>query len=107
MSAKDGKPEYVKLVAKDGYEFFVERECAMVSGTIRALLENPGNVLREQKDLEVQCQSISAPILERVIQYFYYKQKYQNAAFGVEVPEFVIEPEIAIDVLSAANYLDA
>ena len=29
----------IKLVSADGAEFFVHRKCAMVSGTIRTMLE--------------------------------------------------------------------
>lgn len=43
--------------------------------------------------------------MEKVIQYFYYKLKYTNST--TEIPEFVIEPEIALELLMAANFLDA
>jgi transcription elongation factor B subunit 1 len=53
---------------------------------------------------EIRLAEISAPVLEKVIQYFQYKLKYNNSTG--EIPEFVIEPEIAIDLLEAANFLD-
>ena len=38
--------------------------------------------------------------MEKVIQYFYYKHKYANAVH--EIPEFVIEPSVALELLMAA-----
>jgi hypothetical protein len=40
-------------------------------------------------------------ILDKVVRYMYYKFK-----FSPESPEFKIEPEIALELLVAANYLD-
>jgi hypothetical protein len=38
-----------------------------------------------------------------VIQYFYYKLRYTNST--TEIPEFPIEPEVALELLMAANFL--
>lgn len=35
-------PAVVKLISSDGYEFVIEREAAMVSGTIKNMLSSPG-----------------------------------------------------------------
>ena len=48
---------------------------------------------------------ISSPILEKVCQYFYFKLKYSNST--QQIPEFHIEPTIALDLLMASNFLDA
>lgn len=58
----------------------------------------------EQQLGEINFREISTPILEKVIQYFYYKLKYTNST--TEIPEFPIEPEIALELLMAANFLD-
>ena len=52
MADSDGKGEaggvegpdamYVKLIASDGHEFFIKREHALTSGTIKAMLSGPG-----------------------------------------------------------------
>lgn len=47
---------------------------------------------------------ISTKTLEKTIQYFYYKLKYTN--HDGPLPEFEIEPESALELLMAANYLD-
>jgi len=36
---------YVKLVSSDGHEFIIKREHALTSGTIKAMLSGPGDVL--------------------------------------------------------------
>ncbi|CAE7843484.1 ELOC, partial [Symbiodinium microadriaticum] len=53
---------------------------------------------------EVRFPEIPALILEKVIQYLYYKVRYTNSS--QRVPNFDIEPEIALEVLMAANYLE-
>lgn len=40
----------------------------------------------------VTFREIRTPILEKVIQYFYYKLKYSNSTSVI--PEFAIEPEV-------------
>eukprot|EP01115_Flamella_aegyptia_P006006 TRINITY_DN2537_c2_g1_i1.p1 TRINITY_DN2537_c2_g1~~TRINITY_DN2537_c2_g1_i1.p1 ORF type:complete len:107 (+),score=28.34 TRINITY_DN2537_c2_g1_i1:51-371(+) len=93
----------VKLISHEGHVFIVDRKCAMVSGTIKSMLNGPGN-FAEQALGEINFKEISAKILEKVIQYFYYKQKYTNCS--TEIPEFVIEPEVALELLMAANFLE-
>jgi hypothetical protein len=63
-----------------------------------------GNFAEKEQD-RIEFHEISSNVLEKVIQYFYYKQKY-HASTG-EIPEFPIEPEIALELLMAANFLDA
>jgi len=93
----------VKLISADGHEFVIDRKAAFVSGTIKSMLASPG-AFAEQTLGEVHFREISTPILEKVIQYFYYKLKYTNST--TEIPEFPIEPEIALELLMAANFLD-
>jgi len=94
--------ETVKLISSEGHEFIVDRKAAMVSGTIKSMLFGG---FTEQELGEINFREISTPILEKVIQYFYYKLKYTNSA--VDIPEFPLEPEIALELLMAANFLDA
>ncbi|CAN0339755.1 unnamed protein product, partial [Ascophyllum nodosum] len=94
--------EFVKLVSAEGAEFWVDRKCAMVSGTIKAMLSAGG--LREAASGQVHFAEISTPILEKVIQFVYYKVRYTNSAS--RIPEFHIEPELALELLMAANFLD-
>eukprot|EP01091_Cochliopodium_minus_P012237 TRINITY_DN3668_c0_g1_i1.p1 TRINITY_DN3668_c0_g1~~TRINITY_DN3668_c0_g1_i1.p1 ORF type:complete len:106 (+),score=24.03 TRINITY_DN3668_c0_g1_i1:55-372(+) len=96
--------ETIKLISAEGHEFIIDKNAAMVSGTIKSMLSGPVN-FSENSLNEVSFREISTPILEKVIQYFYYKLKYTNSSN--EIPEFPIEPEIALELLMAANFLDA
>jgi hypothetical protein len=49
---------------------------------------------------------INAVILEKAIQYLYYKNKYnQRGDDDDDIPQFIIEPEIAVELLMASNFL--
>ncbi|GMI43026.1 hypothetical protein TrCOL_g2438 [Triparma columacea] len=93
--------EFVKLVSAEGHEFFVTRQVACVSGTIRAMLEGGFTEANEGK---ITFPEIKTAILEKTIQYCHYKLKYNGAS--VRIPEFPIEPEIALELLMSSNYLD-
>ena len=53
---------------------------------------------------EIRFPEISTAVLEKVLQYMYYKVRYTNSK--TPIPEFRIEPEVALELLMAANYLD-
>lgn len=53
---------------------------------------------------EIKFPEISAKVLERTAQYFYYKLKHTN--HSGQLPEFKIDPENALELLMAANFLD-
>jgi elongin-C len=55
---------------------------------------------------EINFREISSPVLQRVIEYCYHKKKYMSADSQVSVPEFPIAPEMALELLMAANFLD-
>jgi transcription elongation factor B subunit 1 len=57
-----------------------------------------------ESDGEIRLTEITTPVLEKVIEYFYYKLRYDNAQ---EIPEFPIDKDIAIPLLVAANFLNA
>lgn len=97
MSAPQDK--MIKLISGDGLEFYVHRKCAMVSGTIKMMLEGQ---FAENRG-EIRFPEISGVILEKVIQYFYYKVRYTNSP--QRVPNFNIEPEIVLELSMACNYL--
>ncbi|KAG7345937.1 Skp1 family, tetramerization domain containing protein [Nitzschia inconspicua] len=92
---------YVKLISAEGHEFFLDKTIAMISGTIKTMLEGS---FREAQDNIIRFPDIAGYILERVVKYLHYKEKYSNAA--TRIPEFIIEPEYALELLIAAKYLD-
>ncbi|CAG0885877.1 unnamed protein product [Cyprideis torosa] len=94
---------YVKLKSEDGHEFIVKREIALTSGTIKAMLSGPGT-FSENESNEIRFREIPSHVLQKVCMYFQYKVKYTNSS--TEIPEFQIAPEIALELLMAANFLD-
>lgn len=92
-------PQMIKLKSAEGHEFLVDRRCAMISGTIKTMLSGQ---FAESRG-EISFPEIPAAVLEKLIQYLYYKVRYTNST---RPPEFNIEPEIALDLLVAAGYLD-
>jgi len=84
------------------HQFFMDKAIAIAgSKTMKAMLE--GN-FRESEDNVIRFPDIAGPVLERVIQYLYYKDKHTRT-LG-RLPEFKIEPEAALELLVTANYLE-
>lgn len=101
MEKEDDKNStMIKLISAERHEFYVDRRCALVSGTIRNMLSAQ---FAESRG-EVTFPEIPGFILEKAIQYMYYKVRYTNSA--VRIPEFPIDPEYSLDLLMAANYLE-
>ncbi|BAF28921.1 uncharacterized protein [Oryza sativa Japonica Group] len=98
----DAPSGFVKLISAEGFEFVVDKKAAMVSNTLRNMLTSPGG-FSETREGEVRFPEISTPILEKICQYFYWSLHYSS---GKETSEFQIEPEITLELMMAANYLD-
>ncbi|RKO91969.1 BTB/POZ protein [Blyttiomyces helicus] len=97
--------ETVKLVSADGFEFVIDRKCAMASGTIKNMLSSPGMwQFTESVQNEINFRDIKAIILEKVCKYLYYKVRHTNTTS--DIPEFPIEAEVALELLMAADFLD-
>lgn len=97
---------YVKLVACDGHEFFMRRECAYVSGTIRHMLTQPGEY-EQGEVVEISFRSISSKIMAIVTQYMKYKFHYSQCEYDIiNLPIFQVPEEHAKEILMAANLLD-
>jgi len=93
---------YVKLVSAEGHEFFLDKEIAVASSkTIRLMLEGS---FREAQDNVIRLPDLGSYVLERVVKYLHYKAQYRNSTS--RIPEFVIEPEVAMELIIAAKYLD-
>lgn len=99
-SEEDPKSRMIKLISAEGHEFYVDKRCAMVSGTIKAMLQSQ---FAESRG-EVRFPEIPGVVLEKVIQYLHYKVRYANSS--QRIPNFEISPEIALELLMASNYLD-
>ncbi|RKP39300.1 BTB/POZ protein [Dimargaris cristalligena] len=95
---------YIRLVSNDGFVMHIHKSVAKGSGAVRNLLASSGQFM-ESKTNEFAFRDIRGPILEKVCQYLYYKHKYDQT--WTDVPEFPIEPEIALELLMTADFLDA
>ncbi|XP_041995308.1 elongin-C-like isoform X1 [Salvia splendens] len=93
------KEDTVMLISAEGFEFVIDRKAAMVSQTIRNMLT--GGFL-ETEHGKVNFPEISTTILEKICQYFHWSLQY---ASGKET-EFHIEPELTLELMMAANYLN-
>lgn len=69
------------------------------------MLGGPGGYVEQEKG-EINFPEISGKTLEQTVQYFYYKLRHTNPSSNHTLPEFKIEPESALELLMAANYLD-
>ena len=87
---------YVKLFSADDHEFFIKRETALASGTIKAMLSGPGQY-RENEANEICFKEIPSHVLSKICTYFMYRVKYADSA--QEVPEFPIAADIAFELL--------
>ncbi|KAJ1511097.1 hypothetical protein HMI54_011802 [Coelomomyces lativittatus] len=95
--------EHVRLISSDGFEFVIDRKCAMVSGTIKSMLSSPGRFAEAQQNL-IEFKDIKAIVLEKICQYLHYAVRFTNA--NSEIPEFKFEPELALELFMAADFLD-
>ncbi|KAK9600331.1 elongin C [Aspergillus fumigatus] len=94
--------EYVTLVSGDGFEFIIPRSAACVSGTIRRMLE-PSSKFSEAITGRCVLENLSGVVLEKVCEYFCYNEKNKNQT---NVPDMDIPPELCLELLMAADYLD-
>ena len=78
-----GKTEYLVLESGEGHKFYVDKACACeVSGTIRSAW-NTG--YQERARGAMKFPTISTQVLEKVIQYMYYKVRYTNSTQPIPV----------------------
>ena len=92
--------EFCTLISSDNFSFTIHRSAASISGTLNSLLSSN---FSESASGIVRLESIEGVLLEKVCDYLYYHLKYKDEK---EVPEFVIEPELALNLLVAADFLD-
>jgi hypothetical protein len=99
----------VTLISKEGAEFSVKWAEAVQSGTVRELLDNvpTSSVWTESQTGQLRF-PIEGKVLQKVVEYMQWKllaASPDEAADGL-VREFEIEPDMALDMMLAADYLD-
>ncbi|CAA9958416.1 hypothetical protein PTNB73_00573 [Pyrenophora teres f. teres] len=100
--ADNNTTEYVTLVSNDGYEFKLLRSAACIAGTIKKALD-PMSGFRENTQNRVDLPTINGVVLEKVCEYLYYSQKHAESK---DVSDMDIPPELCLELLIAADYLD-
>jgi len=100
--ASQEQSKYVTLVSSDGFEFVVLREAACISGAIKRMLD-PQSKFKESLEGRCEFAEINGIVLEKVAEYFYYNYKNRNQE---DVQDMEIPPELCLELLMAADYLD-
>jgi len=97
---------WVLIKTDDGFSFAVERKVALASPTL-------ANSLSEESNFsEAASNSCHIPargaVGQKVVEYLAHKAQFQNAQAGEDIPDFLdrIPPEIALELLMAADYLE-
>ncbi|OCK79877.1 putative transcriptional elongation regulator Elc1/Elongin C [Lepidopterella palustris CBS 459.81] len=94
--------EYVTLVSSDGFEFKVTRSAACVAGAIKRMLD-PSSNFKEAVENRCVFENINGVVLEKVCEYLYFNEKHRDSK---DVPDPDIPPELCLELLMAADYLD-
>ncbi|KAJ5053914.1 uncharacterized protein L3040_000204 [Drepanopeziza brunnea f. sp. 'multigermtubi'] len=97
-----GLSKYITLISSDNFEFVLLREAACTSGAIKRMLD-PKSSFKESTDGRCYFAEINGIVLEKVAEYFYYNYKNRNRE---DVPDMAIPPELCLELLMAADFLD-
>eukprot|EP00919_Chromeraceae_sp_WS-2016_P015698 GHVR01037165.1.p1 GENE.GHVR01037165.1~~GHVR01037165.1.p1 ORF type:complete len:125 (+),score=13.93 GHVR01037165.1:27-401(+) len=105
-SAKAAEPvldeqEFLKLTSGDAHEFFCDKEIAMQCEVIKTM---HAEELEEGRNGSVTFPQIDGRLLEKVIEYLYWKFKYTDCQ-KQPIPEFDIDDDIVLDLLRLAEFL--
>ncbi|KAK4983736.1 elongin C [Elasticomyces elasticus] len=99
---KAGSSEYITLVSNDGFEFKIQRSSACISGMIKRMLD-PNGGFSESTTNVCKFSEINGIVLEKVCEYFYYNEKHKDSR---DVPDMDFPPELCLELLMAADFLD-
>ncbi|RAL15741.1 elongin C [Aspergillus homomorphus CBS 101889] len=93
---------FVTLVSGDGFEFVLPRSTACISKTL-AMMFDPSSKFSEALSGRCVLENISGVVLEKVCEYLCYNEKNKTQ---INVPDMDIPPELCLELLMAADYLD-
>jgi len=104
--------KFVKIISAEGHSFFIPRDIACSGSTTMAAMLRGGEDddgaeayrFVEGREGVVRLPDIRCRIVEKICQYLMYKSQYSHS--NERIPDFVIEPEISLELLLASNYLD-
>ncbi|MCO5551479.1 hypothetical protein L7F22_004983 [Adiantum nelumboides] len=75
------KEDTIKLVSAEGFEFVIDRKAAIVSNTLKSMLNSSGS-FKETELGEVKLPEISTPVLEKVCEFFYWSLQFSRVDNG-------------------------
>ncbi|KAI8866684.1 POZ domain-containing protein [Ramicandelaber brevisporus] len=93
----------VRLISSDGFEFILEKRVAVGAGLIKRMLASSLQ-FAESVQNEIVLREIKAVLLEKICEYLHYKAQYQTLAGST--PEFPLEPEMALELMVASDFMD-
>ncbi|GAO49568.1 putative transcriptional elongation regulator Elc1/Elongin C [Saitoella complicata NRRL Y-17804] len=107
MSTED-QDKYVTLISSDGFSYVIKRSIAIAaSGTLKSMLGEDSR-FRESSEGRVTLDTIDGRLLEKICEYMHFSDKWRHTSVtGEDVPEFDIPPEMALELLVAADFLDS
>lgn len=88
----------------DGGTVIIAHRLKCIGSTPDCYCPSSAGQFAENETNEVNFREIPSHVLSKVCMYFTYKVRYTNSS--TEIPEFPIAPEIALELLMAANFLD-
>ncbi|EDO14738.1 hypothetical protein Kpol_333p8 [Vanderwaltozyma polyspora DSM 70294] len=91
----------VVLISKDQIEFEISKESAILSPTLKTMLEGPFI----EKNGKIELNDIESEVLSKIIDFLNYKLKYKDVDSNTDIPEFEIPTEMSLELLLAADYL--
>jgi len=110
MKSEEQKPEdeWVRLTSTDGFSVIVKRKVATGSGTLKSMLSAESSF---SEALTNTCPiNERGAVVEKVCEYMAFKSYHTSTNPKEEVPvnEFMerIPPEVALELLLAADYLE-
>lgn len=95
-------PRYVKVTSNDGFTFVIPLEAALVSETWNRMLTTPSYCESETGELTLDE---PAEIVSHIIDYLFYHLRYKETK-GQPESEYEVPPELALQILVAADYLN-
>jgi len=90
----------IRLCSKDGWIFHVSKSVIEASKTLKAMLEF------QNTDKSIKLDNISGIVLEKVCDYWYYRDHHEQSISKGNIPEFEIDKDMAVELLLVADYLD-
>lgn len=92
----------ITLIASDGSKHAISKEAGLLSTTLKAMLESP---FKEQSG-EISLPDVEPPVMDKLVEYLEYKLRREQTNGLDDEISFEIPPELSLQLLIAADYLN-